>query len=311
MKNNKGFTLVELLAVIVILAIIMIIAIPAVLQVMQTARRKSFIEYAMKVTGEAQKVYLTDQMTYNTGSCVLYNIKTDLGLNNTGDYDGYVVVKNTNDKQKIYITLHDNEYMIYGVEQNSLDEAEVQKYNSNENLSKNNILSIADCATYTIKTTTTTYETKTETLNPNPQSSTPEVKKLFNGEKEGEGNWVGVYENGNIVGCYNKAGNVDTNYQFFNNGSLETSYCVGQGYYSSDETECIAHKTTTCCTASTEDIGMDYTKIYAFHFTNNNNPSGSKKSCGLAWINSDGVLYGMSIGQNRGGGLPETGLYEE
>ena len=38
MKNKKGFTLVELLAVIVILAIIMIIAIPAVLQTMESAR---------------------------------------------------------------------------------------------------------------------------------------------------------------------------------------------------------------------------------------------------------------------------------
>jgi type IV pilus assembly protein PilA len=44
MKKKKGFTLVELLAVIVILAIIMIIAIPAVLNTMQTARKKSFME---------------------------------------------------------------------------------------------------------------------------------------------------------------------------------------------------------------------------------------------------------------------------
>lgn len=41
MKNTrKGFTLVELLAVIVILAIIMIIAIPAVLSTMEQARQK-------------------------------------------------------------------------------------------------------------------------------------------------------------------------------------------------------------------------------------------------------------------------------
>ena len=51
-KTNKGFTLVELLAVIVILAIIMIIAIPAVLETMQSARKKTFKEYAMKVTNE-------------------------------------------------------------------------------------------------------------------------------------------------------------------------------------------------------------------------------------------------------------------
>ena len=44
-RNNKGFTLVELLAVIVILAIIMIIAIPSVLATMSTARKKTFEEF--------------------------------------------------------------------------------------------------------------------------------------------------------------------------------------------------------------------------------------------------------------------------
>jgi len=45
MKKGKinGFTLVELLAVIVILAIIMIIAIPSVLNVTEQAKQKSFI----------------------------------------------------------------------------------------------------------------------------------------------------------------------------------------------------------------------------------------------------------------------------
>ena len=49
MDKRKGFTLVELLAVIVILAIIMIIAIPSVLDTLDTARKKTFIEYVFKV----------------------------------------------------------------------------------------------------------------------------------------------------------------------------------------------------------------------------------------------------------------------
>ena len=40
--NKKGFTLVELLAVIVVLAIIMIIAIPAVVESMNNAKKGSF-----------------------------------------------------------------------------------------------------------------------------------------------------------------------------------------------------------------------------------------------------------------------------
>jgi type IV pilus assembly protein PilA len=158
MKKKNGFTLVELLAVIVILAIIMIIAIPAVLETMQSARKKTFKEYAMKMTSEGQKTYLADQLTMNPGSCTLYKIKTDLGLNNTGDYNGYVVVKNLTDKQKVYVTLYDDEYMIYGVEQNYLENAELQRYSSSDNLSEKNILSVAGCSNYTVKTSTISYE---------------------------------------------------------------------------------------------------------------------------------------------------------
>ena len=49
MKKKNGFTLVELLAVIVVLAIIMIIAIPSVLDVMNTARKKAFVMYVDKI----------------------------------------------------------------------------------------------------------------------------------------------------------------------------------------------------------------------------------------------------------------------
>ena len=41
--NKKGFTLVELLAVIAILAILVIIALPNVLELYRTARKNTFI----------------------------------------------------------------------------------------------------------------------------------------------------------------------------------------------------------------------------------------------------------------------------
>ena len=128
MKNTrKGFTLVELLAVIVILAIIMIIAIPSVLGTMTTARQKSFCEYVTKVYMAAQNKYMAAQ-TLGTGdigssfSAVIgdvtiyyYNIKTDLGLENTGDYKGYVgIIKPTTDDPKPYfiIALSDSNYAL-------------------------------------------------------------------------------------------------------------------------------------------------------------------------------------------------------
>ena len=42
MKNKKGFTLVELLAVIVILAVILVIAIPRILDVIDSSKLSSF-----------------------------------------------------------------------------------------------------------------------------------------------------------------------------------------------------------------------------------------------------------------------------
>ena len=103
-KHRIGFTLVELLAVIVILAIIMLIAIPAVLSTLESARKKTFIEYVDKSAGLAQKQITEDQLNGNMASaCIIYNIKTDLGLSNTGDFNGWVLIdSNTND---IYITL--------------------------------------------------------------------------------------------------------------------------------------------------------------------------------------------------------------
>ncbi len=310
MKNNKGFTLVELLAVIVILAIIMIIAIPAVLETMQSARKKTFKEYAMKVTNEGQKTYLADQMTSNPGSCALYKIKTDLGINNTGDYNGYVVVKNLPDKQKVYVTLYDNEYMVYGVELSNLEGAELQRYTSGDALSENNILSVANCGTYTVKTSPATYETKTETLASTPQSSTPEVKKLLTGEKIGANDWVGVYENGEIKECYNKNGDVGPDYNYMNNGN-KTNYCTNQVESLEDFSLCEAAKSTICCTAENDNSSPD--KAYTWVF-NENQATGSysHKSCGYFFAVNDRFPKGAWLQvRTAGGGLPETGVYED
>ena len=309
MKKKNGFTLVELLAVIVILAIIMIIAIPAVLETMQSARKKTFKEYAMKMTNEGQKTYLADQLTTNPGSCVLYRIKTDLGLNNTGDYKGYVVVKNLNDKQKVYVTLYDDEYMIYGVEQNYLENAELQRYSSSDKLSEKNLLSVANCSSYTVKTTTT-YETKTETLNPTPESSTPEVKKLFTGEKEGEFGWVGVYENGNITECYNIEGDIASDGNPANNGT-KSNYCTGKTATGNDSA-CLAAKSTDCCTGVADASGPEY-YVYTYFYNENQSNDNDHTACGLHFRKSaPGFPNGTWSGDFLpGGGLAATGVYEE
>lgn len=127
-KNSKkmlnGFTLVELLAVIVILAIIMIIAIPAVLNTLQSSRRKTMVEFAQKVLITGQRKYLEDKSfngiaNISRGS-YYYSIKDDLGISNTGDFDGYYIVWVDEDGAiDEAITIWDKEYII-----NRLNEGE-------------------------------------------------------------------------------------------------------------------------------------------------------------------------------------------
>ena len=108
--KEKGFTLVELLAVIVILAIIMLIAIPAVLNSLEGARRRTFMSFADKSVSLSYKQLIEDvdlNGSINTSSCVIYNIKTDLGLSNTGSFEGWVLINS--ETEDAYITLFNKE----------------------------------------------------------------------------------------------------------------------------------------------------------------------------------------------------------
>lgn len=128
MKKRNGFTLVELLAVIVVLAIIMIIAIPSVLEVMNSARRSSFALYVDKVTTAVQTQYMYDA---NMGTIAgkgfyVYDITQDLNLTSTGEYKGYVVVDAIDvDNPRYVVFLYDKNYQLlnYDVSTNGMPEA--------------------------------------------------------------------------------------------------------------------------------------------------------------------------------------------
>ncbi len=96
MKSKKnGFTLVELLAVIVVLALVMILAIPAILRVINEARIESFYLYARSIESKAMARYQEDiQLLSSTNpeveNCAVYDIGKDFDLSSTGEYKGYV-----------------------------------------------------------------------------------------------------------------------------------------------------------------------------------------------------------------------------
>ena len=111
--KESGFTLVELLAVIVILAIIMLIAIPAVLNTLQSARKKTFEEFVDKSVNQATKKLMESQLAgEQVSGCVVYNIKNNLDLSSVGDFNGYVLIDS---KNEAYITLWNDELMVIGL----------------------------------------------------------------------------------------------------------------------------------------------------------------------------------------------------
>ena len=59
MKNKKGFTLVELLAVIVILGVILLIAVPKIISTIDNAKLSTLESTAKMVAAQAKKEYIT------------------------------------------------------------------------------------------------------------------------------------------------------------------------------------------------------------------------------------------------------------
>ena len=78
MKNKKGFTLVELLAVIAILAILVIIALPNVINMYNNAKKNSFLTEAKSVFNESTNKFMSERIN-NTGNSehVYCQSKTD------------------------------------------------------------------------------------------------------------------------------------------------------------------------------------------------------------------------------------------
>lgn len=105
--NKKGFTLVELLAVIVVLAIIMVLTLPTIMNSMNSARQSTFLLYASRMLDTAADKYQSDALLNGGESC--YEIKT---LNNetTSKYTGRVLISNNGNT--MIIQMYDDNYQI-------------------------------------------------------------------------------------------------------------------------------------------------------------------------------------------------------
>ena len=96
--KNKGFTLVELLAVIAILAILVIIALPNVLKMFNDAKKNSFLTEAKTVYSEVSKKYISETMKGNKLTYI--SSEDDIKLEMTGRDLQYCVLLNTDGSVK-------------------------------------------------------------------------------------------------------------------------------------------------------------------------------------------------------------------
>ena len=187
MKNKNGFTLVELLAVIVILAVIMIIAIQSVLNILQTAKEKSFKEYLTKAYTAAEKKYLSRQIMGTSNNCTMYNITTDLGMSSTGNYKGYVLVYKNDNSTHYLITLDDGEFAVYGIDSGEIDNVILKDYVAvtTEQLSAEYLAGVSSvCSTFTYASDGTNGTGISGATSSEGSTSTGTVATLSDKEKE-------------------------------------------------------------------------------------------------------------------------------
>ena len=96
--NKKGFTLVELLAVIAILAILVIIALPNVLKMFNDSKKNSFLTEAKTVYSEVSKKYISESRKGNKLTYV--SSEDDTKLDMTGKSLKYCVLLNADGSVK-------------------------------------------------------------------------------------------------------------------------------------------------------------------------------------------------------------------
>lgn len=144
-RNNKGFTLVELLAVIVIMGILMMVAIPSITRTIENSRKDTFIDISKAYVNSVRTAWSADDLqcgSENTSASgvddgnyyVLIDTSDDAsnlldqgGKSSWGNRDvkGYVRVnvttKNNKKITKFYVALSDGTHGIYDNFENSTE----------------------------------------------------------------------------------------------------------------------------------------------------------------------------------------------
>ena len=141
--NKKGFTLVELLAVIVVLAVIMLLAVNAVIPQMNKARKNAFVTEANAFIDAAGTYYQNAMLTGESGisaagGCVDVSKLIGEYIEKDGDdYKGSVKIEidNATNKATYTIWLSNSQYQIDGKKSGELAESVVADYTADASTS--------------------------------------------------------------------------------------------------------------------------------------------------------------------------------
>ncbi len=127
MKNKKGFTLVELLAVIAILAILVIIALPNVLKMFVEAKKSTFVTEVKNIYNETAKKYISESMNGEKISTI--SSKDSSKLDMTGEELDYCIILDSQGKvEKLAVGNNSYYIMLNDVESiNSITKENVQE----------------------------------------------------------------------------------------------------------------------------------------------------------------------------------------
>ena len=130
MNDKKGFTLVELLAVIAILAILVIIALPNVMSMFNNAKKSSFETEVKQIFKLTKSQWMSDNLT--SGNEAIYS-KCENGCNNPiksmdarKGLNYYIKVNGTGKITKFYVTDGTFQYSYNGEELKQEDIKDIQ-----------------------------------------------------------------------------------------------------------------------------------------------------------------------------------------
>ncbi len=129
--NKKGFTLVELLAVIVILGVLLLIAVPSVNNIITSSRKKAFLSQ-VKLAVENVQTTASIEKESISGTCYIKISDIDLDRGNWANNTGWIEVISSSGNLTIkpYVSDNSKKFSVTGTA-DKLDSSYAKKTDKN------------------------------------------------------------------------------------------------------------------------------------------------------------------------------------